>query len=302
MLNYLSNGSVKQKNVSIYVDELAELYEKITINAGIRLDYFNFNYNDLMTQNIGTENKFTISPKLSLYYNAASDVQLFAKTGLGFHSNDARVVVAQTHENTLPKAFGYEAGSVFKLGKNIIANVSLWGLNLESEFVYVGDEAIVEPSGKTRRLGVDFSVRSQLTRWLWADADFNYTYGRFIDEPEGNNRIPLAPVFTSIGGLSFKLNNGLSGSLRYRYMATRPANENNSVNAGGYFITDAVLNYSFSNYTVGVSVENLLNNRSWNEAQFDTESRLAGEVLPVSELHFTPGKPIFVKAMLGVNF
>jgi hypothetical protein len=29
----------------------------------------------------------------------------------------------------------------------------------------------------------------------------------------------------------------------------------------------------------------------WNEARFDTESRLRGESEAISELHFTPGMP-----------
>ena len=40
----------------------------------------------------------------------------------------------------------------------------------------------------------------------------------------------------------------------------------------------------------------------WNEAQFDTESRLQDELLPVSELHFTPGVPFFAKATMSVFF
>ncbi|NJN35458.1 MAG: hypothetical protein HC817_15570 [Saprospiraceae bacterium] len=52
---------------------------------------------------------------------------------------------------------------------------------------------------------------------------------------------------------------------------------------------------------MGFTVENLLNSR-WNEAQFDTESRLQGEAAPVSELHFTPGTPFAVKAVFSVYF
>jgi hypothetical protein len=40
----------------------------------------------------------------------------------------------------------------------------------------------------------------------------------------------------------------------------------------------------------------------WNEAQFDTESRLPGELVPVSELHFTPGMPRNVRVGLSFFF
>lgn len=180
--------------------------------------------------------------------------------------------------------------------------MSLWGLNLESEFVYVGDEGVVEPSGKTRRLGIDFSGRYQFNDWLWADLDMNYSKGKFLDEPEDANRIPLAPVFASVGGVSLKIKNGISGRLGYRFLDDRPANESNTVRAKGYFIMDAVINYKISRFQFAITLQNILNNRNWNEAQFDTESRLQNETSSVSELHFTPGTPFNAKLSFGIQF
>ena len=49
---------------------------------------------------------------------------------------------------------------------NLMINAGGWYLYLEQEFVYVGDAAIVEPSGRTQRLGADVSVRYQPLKWL----------------------------------------------------------------------------------------------------------------------------------------
>ena len=48
-------------------------------------------------------------------------------------------------------------------------------------------------------------------------------------------------------------------------------------------------------------IENLLNTE-WNEAQFDTESRLPYENKPVNELNFTPGTPFSAKLIIGYMF
>jgi outer membrane receptor protein involved in Fe transport len=112
--------------------------------------------------------------------------------------------------------------------------------------------------------------------------------------PEGENYIPLAPVQTSIAGLSIRKGNGFNGSLRYRYMGDRPANEDNTLVAKGYFITDATVNYNQHKWEVGMSIENLFD-RQWKEAQFDTESRLKNETNPVDEIHFTPGTPFSLR-------
>ena len=75
----------------------------------------------------------------------------------------------------------------------------------------------------------------------------------------------------------------------------------NTVVAKGYFLVDAGVSYRLTHWEVGVSAENVLNTE-WNQAQFDTESRLRDEAEPVSELHFTPGTPFFLKGILSYRF
>jgi outer membrane receptor protein involved in Fe transport len=89
--------------------------------------------------------------------------------------------------------------------------------------------------------------------------------------------------------------------LRYRYLDDRPANEDNSITAEGYFLLDAVLNYTRPSFQIGLSVENILD-EEWKEAQFETESRLRNELEPTSEIHFTPGTPFFARASLTYFF
>lgn len=301
-LSFTTAGKITQQNIFAYLNESIEISDFI-INPGLRVDYFNYDLtDDLDNSNSGNESDVRVGPKFNVFYNLNDKTQFFVKSGIGFHSNDARVVVVEKNENTLPAALGYEAGTVFNIG-NALISTSVWGLNLESEFVYIGDEGVVEPSGKTRRLGIDFSGRYQFNDWMWADLDLNYAKGKFLDEPEGANRIPLAPVFTSVGGLSVRLDNGISGRLGYRYLNDRPANEDNTVIAKGYFVMDAVLNFNFAkSYQIGLTVENLLDNNNWNEAQFDTESRLQFETEPVSELHYTPGSPFSVRGNFSFSF
>jgi outer membrane receptor protein involved in Fe transport len=295
-------GSLQQQNAGIYLDEKLDLTDRLTLNLGIRADYFDFGFTNQTASSLsGRTDQFRVSPKLNLFYTLSPSVQLFAKSGVGFHSNDARAVVVGKLENTLPRAFGSEAGATFKVGKSALFNVALWGLDLENELVYVGDEGITEVTGATRRIGTDFSARFQLSRILFADADVNWNHGRYKGLPAGENYIPLAPRFTSIGGLSIRQARGLNASLRYRHIDSRPANETNSVVAKGYFLLDAVAQYIQPTYRFGLSAENLLNVK-WNQAQFDTESRLKGEVEAVSELHYTPGTPFFLKATFSYYF
>ncbi len=172
---------------------------------------------------------------------------------------------------------------------------------MEEELVFIGDEGSTEISGETRREGIDAEFRMQLARWIWADLDLNLSDGRYLNEPEDANYIPLAPRFTSQGGLNFRHPAGIETAIRFRHVGDRPANEDNTIVVYGHFITNIVLGYRFREFRIFAQIENLLN-QTWNEAQFDTESRLYYETLPVSELHFTPGNPINFQAGISYEF
>ncbi|MEY8868874.1 TonB-dependent receptor [Meridianimaribacter flavus] len=301
-LEQLQLGDLNQTNVDAFVNAEFE-FGKLKVAPALRLDYFKFLYNDKLQANYTTqsETKTILSPKLNFYYDAASNLQLFLKSGIGFHSNDTRVVVSNQGEDILPRAYGLDFGKVWKPFPKLVLNSALWYLFLEQEFVYVGDAGIVEPSGKTERYGLDLGLRYQFNDWLFFDTDATITHARSTEDPDGQNYIPLAPDFTLAGGLSVNDLNGFSGGIRYRYIDDRPANEDNSIVAEGYFVTDFNANYSFDNITLGFVIENLFDTE-WNETQFATESRLQNEAQSVEEIHFTPGTPFFIKGTIAYRF
>jgi outer membrane receptor protein involved in Fe transport len=275
-----------------------------TLNPGVRIDYFKFDYVNFLNPNFDSrsEGEVIVSPKLNTIYTPNSSFQFFAKAGFGYHSNDSRVVTAGTGEDTLPSAFGVDLGIIVKPARGLVINAALWSLALQQEFVYVGDAGVVEPSGRSQRFGIDFGARYQLTKWLYANADINYTYARSTEELDGQDFIPLAPDLTSSGGLSVQNLEKFSGGINYRYIKDRPANEDNSIVAEGYFVTDFTANYEFAkNWNIGLIIENLFDTE-WNETQFATETRLFDEVAPVEEITFTPGTPFFARLKLSVNF
>jgi outer membrane receptor for Fe3+-dicitrate len=301
-LEKLQLGDVDQSNYFGYFNGEIE-FGKLKINPALRIDHFKFNYEDKLQTvfETKTESKTKFSPKLNFIYTQSNQVQFFIKSGFGFHSNDTRVVVAQLGKEILPTSFGADFGTTFKATPRLIVNTALWFLNLQQEFVYVGDAGIVEPSGRSRRIGADLGIRYQLNDYLFLDADANYTRARSIDEPKGQDYIPLAPAFTTTGGLSFTNYKGFSGGINYRYLKSRPANEDNSIVAEGYFVSDLNLNYETKQYVFGLAVQNIFNTE-WNETQFATESRLQNETASVEEIHFTPGTPFFLKGKITYKF
>jgi hypothetical protein len=140
VLEYLQLGDVDEKNFYVFADAEIDAGDFV-FRPGLRYDYLTFNYVDRLDTlyNNQSQGKGLFAPKFSVLYNADNNMQFFFKTGIGFHSNDTRVVLEQDNRAILPAAYGADIGSVFKPGKRMFANVALWYLQLEQEFVYVGD-------------------------------------------------------------------------------------------------------------------------------------------------------------------
>ncbi|MGH7492623.1 MAG: TonB-dependent receptor [bacterium] len=341
-LSPLVDSDIFERNMFLWAQEDLTFSAAVRLQLGVRADYFTFNVEDhlenapgaTLPHASGYSQETILSPKANLVISPARALDLFFNIGSGFHSNDARDVVinqrvsdlsrrfereglsdaeiadtlaalnfdpAQRDAEVLPRALGAEVGFRSRFADRFHFGAALWGLDLESEFVYVGDAGTTEPSGRTRRYGVDMEARLGLLDWLWADADANVSTGKLRDEPEDANEIPLAPRFTATGGLTARLRGGLDASLRARHIGERPANETNTVRAKGYTVFDFVGDYRFGNYKINLVLENVFDTE-WNEAQFDTESRLRDEPVPVSELHFTPGNPRNVRVGLSYLF
>ena len=295
-------GDINETNLFLSANSVFKI-GKWSVNPGFRIDQFNFNYYDRLLGEYKTQSEpeAIFSPKLNVLYNYSSDLEVYLKTGKGFHSNDTRVEVAQQGSQILPAAYGADLGFIWKPFPELLINTTYWHLYMEQEFVYDGDVGIVEPGGETRRQGIELNLRYQPLKWLFWDVDANYTIARAMEETEGNDYIPLAPDLTIIGGVNIISPAGFYGGMRVRFVDDRPANEDNSIVAKGYTVVDLNSGYQWRNFDLGISIQNLFD-AEWNEAQFATESRLQRETVPVEEVHFTPGMPFFVKGILSYKF
>jgi len=303
VLNYLQLGHTRETALDAYLDETFHAGNWL-FNAGVRVDYLHFYYKNMSTdsaadiyKNVSPKaGKAIVNPKFSVQYTIDPRTQVYVRLGKGFHSNDARVVIANQGYAILPAAYGADLGINWKPAPGLFLNAALWYLYLQQEFTYgadLGDDA-VSPGGRTRRVGVDLSVRYQFNDWLLGYLNTNAAHPRTIDVAKTASYIPLAPTFTSTAGLDFRFTHGWNGGISYRYMHDRPGNATNTLTAAGYFITDLTVNYTKKKYELGLIVENLLNTR-WKESQFEELSRLKYETAPVDQMSYTPGIPFFAK-------
>ncbi|MEL7535254.1 MAG: TonB-dependent receptor, partial [Bacteroidota bacterium] len=303
VLESYSRGDIQENNLALFARQQLQLSAKLSAEIGFRYDYFQFRYEDALKAEYNPTrlDGGVWSSKFKLNYQMHPNLKLYLKAGSGFHSNDARSLRTQDIRGMLPQASGADLGFVFKPSPRIFIQSALWFLHSEQEFVYVGDAGIVEASGQSLRRGIDFSTRVQLTDWLFAEGDFTFTHARFLDAEDGANYVPLAPILTTTGGLNVLTQRGWEGRLSARYLGDRPANEDYSLVAAGYFLLDAVIRKDIGPISCSLTVQNILN-REWREAQFETTSLLRGEQTPVTEIHYTPGTPFQARLALEYRF
>ncbi len=300
VLYYIQHGNVREWRLNSYLDEQYRA-GKWLFDAGVRLDYLNFCYMDFLNPVQPPIGKMIASPKLNIEYTLNEKIQIYAKTGKGFHSNDAKVVSQNKGLDVLPASYGADVGINWKPVPQLYFNAALWYLFLQQEFTYNGDDGTFSPGDRTKREGIDFSARYEFTHWLYADFDIVFCRARDAQAVKGNDYLPLSVPLYSNGGLYVKLPDGFNGGWSCRYMKKRPATSDNSLVAQGYFLNDLTANYTKRKFEIGLEIQNLFNTQ-WRDAQYEVVSRLKNESQPVDDISFTPGMPFFAKLKLAVFF
>ena len=275
---------------------------------GARLDnfWFNVKQDGPATQPIsGAASKSMINPKMNWIFTPFTDndiarqTNLFVNMGGGFHSNDARVVV-QDPAKALARYWSGELGVRTKLVNKVDFSMSVWNSYLSSELVFVGDEGTFEPSGASRRQGIETEVRYDILPWLSLDSDISYTWAKFVN----GDKVPLAPRFLAFTGLTARHEWGLQGRIQMRHIGRRYGNEDGSFVTPTSTIFDLFLKYVWKRYEIFLEFQNLANTK-WRSAQHVFESRTPNELaagLPgQNDLNYTPGDPFTVKAGITIH-
>jgi hypothetical protein len=287
------------RNVGVYAEANIHLFPHVHVLPGVRFDQFVWDVDDL-DPNTNTDPSATTggsagasitSPKLSVEIEATPQLNVFANSGYGFHSNDARGNVASNGNGALARAFGAEAGVRTTYLPHSRISADFWYLHLDSELVWNGDEGGTDASGATRRFGVDVEGSYNPVPWLRFDANVSVAHSEFVANSGNGNAVALAPKLMGAGGVTFT--HGTSYvSLRGRGIADRPGNEADTLTAKGYVIFDLMMGMRPTRrVSLDVTINNLLNS-DWREAQFADTSAVTPTSPPVEQMHFTPGIPL----------
>jgi outer membrane receptor protein involved in Fe transport len=315
-LSTQQNSQINQTSLAWYAQQEFRPNNWLRAQIGTRLDKFFYDVGNLSPDaqitTSGSAQGFIANPKVNVILTPfsgaawATPPQIYLNFGGGYHSNDARVVVANPGQSPLPRALGGEIGLRTKLFNRLDVAVAYWRLHLTSELVLDGDTGQFEAEGPTQRQGPEIELRYQINDWLSSDLDASYTWGKFV---HGGGAIPNAPRALAYGGITARHPSGLEGRLQMRYMGTRYGDEDRVSLLRPWAIFDLLLKYVWNRYDFNFSITNLANKKWWagqqyHNSQIRNDPRLptVNEPDPVNDIHFTPGAPLTVRAGMTVHF
>jgi TonB family protein len=308
--------SDRQTDAALYAQADLRPFRWLRLVAGLREDLFVFDVQSVQPgrgldpehpdPSPPTATANIVSPKASVVLSPIDELDLYLNFGSGFHSNDARSAVERGASGALPRALGYELGARTRLlGGRLDLAAALWRLDLASELVWSGDAGTTEPSGATRREGIDLEARYEILPWLFADADVSLARSRYKVDASNGNAVALAPPRIVTGGLTARHPSGVQAAVRVRHIGPRPASQLTADDpldpanpagprvppctpaldpstpsgarcylvADGYTVLDAEIAYVTKRYELALIGENLAN-ATYREAQFGNVSQV----------------------------
>jgi hypothetical protein len=303
------DAQINESHLGLFTEYDIPVYESLEMTFGLRADVAHYSVRDQLdvlspTDNSGSGSQFAmmISPKFRAHYAISDALTIYAKAGIGFHSNDARGVTLPSNSAASPltQARGYEAGLRISPRAENQFELSIWRLDLDNELAWVGDEGVTELKGATRRIGVDFSAHNQLSANLNWHLHGSLSKAEFKDLPAGDNYVPLSPSLVINSQLDMAIGSSTL-SVQSRYFGDRAGDESNSVSLGGYLVHHLSLVHSINNdFRIFTRVDNLFDS-PFRQAQFYYSSQLSGESNPVDDIHFVPGQPRQISVGIIVN-
>ena len=301
--------SISQTSLSPWLQNETRWTPWLRTIAGVRSDIVFFDVTDRTGAGAsGTAHAQQVSPKLGVALGPWEKTEFYFNAGYGFHSNDARGLFSPAGAvPPLARTVGGEFGIRSAIIPGLQSSLSLWLLNIQSELVWAGDTGMPEPSGRSRRIGIEFTNNYAVTDWLTLQADYAWSRSRFIDFDPAGQYIPEALAQTFDGGIAVHDLEGWAkdvfGGLRLRYFGPRPLTQDNLVKSRATTLVYANLGYHLPpTWTLGVDVFNLLDARVSDIDYFYT-SRLPGEPLGgVDDIHTHPSEPRAVRVSLTARF
>ncbi len=312
LVDTVRSDDVVEWGNGLFVTAESEWGAKFRSLLGLRGDFYLFDVTSNLPANSGNRSDAIVTPKASLMFGPWGGTEFYVSGGMGFHSNDARGTTQTVDPTTgepvdavdpLVLSRGAEVGVRSTPVRGWRSTLSGWFLELDNELLFVGDAGTTEPTQKSHRLGVSWTNFYRPLPRLSLDLDISLTHARFVDAPEGDDRIPGALENVVAAGIMWDaVGRGVFGAVRLRHFGQYPLTEDNAVRAVPTTLLNVSLGYLFDEIRVMLNVFNLFDAKD-NDIQYFYASRGRSEPPGgVEDIHFHPVEPRQVRVSVSWGF
>ena len=243
-----------------------ELSKTLILTAGLRYDYYRFDYNNNLTDGADastyyfrpadkTDSFSHLSPKLSLSYRPAADMNIYVRYANGFNIPQASRLysmanVAGYTSVTLDAETTntYEIGIKKHFGSKSYAEVAVYQMNVDdiitkdstTKHYYNGNSGV--------HRGIETTVQAQMTDDLAARVAYSYSRHRYDNDlTYGNNEMEIAPNSLANARLIYTPTYlvGLSVMAELQHVGSYWKTNDNDAKYGGYDIGNLKVDYTY---------------------------------------------------------
>ena len=292
---FLLNYEADIFNTGLYTQVSYAPVNKLQLSAGVRYDYFSYDYdnkNDGITGARDSKSIYTnIAPKFGINYNINSKIGLYSNVANGFSPPQVSSLYRNRYVGNggeifdlKPSSFyNYELGSYLQLSTKIKADVALYLLEGKNRLVTTRNndgDFVSTNAGKTRSYGIEYGITYKPLNGVTLSHNGSYSIHKYITFFDGsvdysNSEMSLAPNIIGTTRLTYEPSfvNNLSLTGEYELMGQYNTSFENQINTldqqgntitttntyGGHSIFNLRASYNFKKVEIWAQAFNLAN-------------------------------------------
>lgn len=286
--NLVEDEQRNGKAFSAYLQNEAEISDKFSFNAGLRIEDFNYereifrrNFAGLGIRDtalVAESNVVEIIPGVGFNYKPTQMLTVFGGVHKGFappRTKDAITSTGDALDLEAEKSWNYELGLRSSVTPWLFMEATGFLMDFSNQIIPVAESAGgvgfgVVNAGATRHQGIETAIAVDISQLLssqkWSILyDVNLTYvdayyseDRFVSDVNiKGNRTPYAPEWLLNSSMSVESNSGFGARLTANYVGSQFGDELNTVEPSmdgtigeipSYLVMDAVLSYKVAGW------------------------------------------------------
>lgn len=267
--SFITNYATKIYNQAVYLNLIQPIAKNIRLNATIRYDQFNYQFNNRLGMGTPSSNNYfkNWAPKFGLTYNRPSWGGYFNYSKGFVPPQITEIYNAIRVPYLLPQHFSnLEIGNWIRIPNGYI-EWSLYQLNGKNEIISVRQPDGVnlnQNTGQTKHYGIEYQFKYHFHPLI--QVHFNGTNAKHIyintllkGTDISNKEMVAAPRFFSNLSLLSQWNNTLSSSIEWQHQSKYFMDEINSTQYPGFNVLNLRINYSIKNHALWLQCMNLTN-------------------------------------------